>query len=67
MIDSSKTIVIVVAPDGQATVETRGFSGSSCQQASRFIEQALGRAVNEQLTGEFYQSNNVGQHESQHQ
>lgn len=49
-----KTIEITVAPDGQSQVETKGFSGAQCQQASRFIEQALGTPVNERLKPEFY-------------
>lgn len=51
-----KTIEITVAPDGQTKVETKGFAGDSCRDASRFIEQALGKAANEQLTAEFYQA-----------
>lgn len=49
-----KTIEITVAPDGQSKVETKGFSGAQCQQASRFIEQALGTPVKERLKPEFY-------------
>lgn len=49
-----KTIEITVAPDGQSKVETKGFSGTQCQQASRFIEQALGAPVKERLKPEFY-------------
>ena len=52
----SKTIDIIVAPDGQARVETRGFVGSACRDSSRFIEQALGCMTGEQLTAEFYQT-----------
>ncbi len=50
----SKTIEITVAPDGQTRVETKGFTGSECQQASRFIETSLGKRTVEQLTPEFY-------------
>lgn len=49
-----KTIEITVTPDGQSKVETKGFSGTQCQQASRFIEQALGTPVKERLKPEFY-------------
>ena len=49
-----KIIEIVVSPAGQTRVETKGFAGSECQAASRFIEQALGKRTGEQLTGEFY-------------
>ena len=51
-----KSIEIVVSPTGQATVQTKGFVGSSCKDASRFIEQALGQRTGEQLTAEFHQT-----------
>ena len=54
-----KTIEIVVAPDGNSTVETRGFVGRSCRDASRFIEQALGKQTDEKLTAEFHQTQPV--------
>ncbi len=50
----NKTIEIIVKPDGQSVVETKGFTGASCRDASRFIEQALGQRESEQLTGEFH-------------
>jgi hypothetical protein len=49
-----KTIEIVVAPDGKSRVETKGFAGSECQQASKFIEDALGKRVSEIRTPEFH-------------
>ena len=52
----SKIIEITVAPDGTTKVETSGFVGAECRNASQFIEKALGSSVNEQLKTEFYQS-----------
>ena len=57
----TRTIEIIVAPDGKTTVQTRGFVGSSCQDASRFIEQALGQRTGEKLTAELYQAGQVQQ------
>ena len=51
-----KIIEITVDAKGQAKVETRGFTGGDCREASKFIEQALGQGVDEKLTAEFYQS-----------
>ena len=51
-----KTIEIVVAPNGASTVQTNGFTGSACQQASQFLEKALGSRIDERLTSEFYQA-----------
>ena len=51
----SQTIEIVVSPTGQTQVQTKGFVGSECRQASQFIEQALGKRTHEELTAEFHQ------------
>lgn len=51
-----KTIEIIVTAKGETTVQTKGFAGSSCRDASRFIEQALGQSIGEHLTAEFHQT-----------
>jgi len=53
---TTKTIEIIVDSTGRARVETQGFAGASCRDASRFVEQALGDRTGEQLTGEFHQT-----------
>jgi hypothetical protein len=50
----SQVIEVVVSPQGKTRIETKGFSGSTCREASRFIELALGTLIGEQLTDEFY-------------
>ena len=50
-----KTIEITVDRDGRVTVETKGFAGGQCREASRFVEEALGARTSERLTAEFYQ------------
>jgi len=50
-----KIIEVIVAPDGSTKIETKGFAGESCRDASRFIEQALGQRADERLTAEFHQ------------
>ena len=52
----SKIIEIIVAPNGQSRVETDGFVGSECRDASRFIEKALGQQIDEVLKPEFHQA-----------
>jgi hypothetical protein len=56
-----KTIEITVDPRGQAKVETKGFSGGECREASRFVEQALGTRSAETLTAEFHQGQQARQ------
>jgi hypothetical protein len=54
-----KIIEIIVSPQGETRVETKGFAGSECQQASRFVEEALGKSTAERLTGEYYRTTSV--------
>ena len=56
-----KTIEILVAPNGKVRVTTKGFSGTACRDASKFIEQALGKRTAEQLTSEFHQEQRTDQ------
>ena len=51
-----RTIEIIVSPKGETTVTTKGFAGSSCRDASKFLEDTLGRQAGETLTGEFYRA-----------
>lgn len=60
-----KTIEIIVTAKGETTVQTKGFSGASCRDASRFIEQALGQRTGEQLTAQFHQTQAVEQQQRQ--
>lgn len=57
----SKSIEIIVMPDGKSRVETKGFSGGQCREASLFIEKALGQQLDEQMTPEFYASSSQQQ------
>jgi hypothetical protein len=56
-----KTIRITVDPKGQVKVETNGFAGPECREASRSLEQALGTRTAETLTAEFYQEQEARQ------
>jgi hypothetical protein len=56
-----KTIEITVDPKGGTKVETKGFTGGECRDASRFVEQALGARTVETLTAAYY----VGQETDQ--
>jgi hypothetical protein len=56
-----KLIEVTVTPAGETTVQTRGFTGAECRDASRFVEQALGGRAAEALTAEFYQAREAHQ------
>ena len=51
-----KIIEITVSPTGQSSVQTKGFVGGECREASKFVEEALGHRVNETLTAKFHQA-----------
>ena len=57
-----RIIEVVISPQGETTIQTKGFAGSDCLQASKFLEDALGVNVAEHKTGEFYQPQEAGQH-----
>ena len=50
----TRSIEITVATDGSTTVETHGYVGSSCREASRFLERALGKPTTEHLKPAFH-------------
>jgi hypothetical protein len=51
-----RIIEVVVSPQGETTIQTKGYAGGACLQASKFLEQALGVAVTDQQTTEFFQT-----------
>lgn len=59
------TIEILVTTDGKTRVQTKGFSGQSCRDGSRFIEQALGHRIAESLTAEFHEVQANRHHQQQ--
>ena len=52
----NRIIEVTVSPKGETSIQTKGFAGSDCLQASKFLEQALGIATKEVKTGEYYQT-----------
>ena len=49
----NKTITIIVSPEGQVKLETEGYTGPSCREASRFLE-TLGTGTVERLKDEYF-------------
>ena len=50
----SQTIEVTVSPQGETRIETKGFAGVACRDASKVLEAALGVRETEQLTTEFH-------------
>jgi hypothetical protein len=57
-----RIIEVVVSPTGETTVQTKGYAGADCLQASRFLEQALGVCTTDRKTAEFYHAEETRQH-----
>jgi hypothetical protein len=51
---SEKKIEITVSPEGATSIKTTGFTGSSCKDATRDIERALGVSGRESLQPEYF-------------
>ena len=51
-----RTIEVLIAPTGEATVQTRGYADADCLQASKWLERSLGIATTDQKTAEFFQT-----------
>jgi hypothetical protein len=54
MSDTTQRIEITVSPEGAVSIKTTGFTGSSCRDATKAIEKALGVAGRETLLPEFH-------------
>jgi hypothetical protein len=67
MSTTTKTIEVTVSPEGAVSIKTAGFTGSSCRDATRDLERALGVAGKESLLPEFYGQTSTGQHIQQGQ
>lgn len=59
----SRTIEVVINAKGELTVTTKSFTGTSCRDASRSLEEALGQRLGEQVTAEFHQAQTAEQHQ----
>lgn len=55
----NERIVVEIDKDGKTTVDAIGFSGTSCEDATRAIEQALGAPKKRSLKPEHARLGNV--------
>lgn len=49
-----KKIIVRIGKDGKAKVSSYGYVGTSCLEASKAIEEAMGMTTDRQYTEEFY-------------
>jgi len=58
---SAKKIELTVSASGATSIKTTGFAGSSCKDATRDLENALGVAGREHLQPEYFQQGNTSE------
>ena len=58
---SEKKIEITVSPEGATSIKATGFTGSSCKDATRDLENALGVAGRETLQPEYFNQTSTGE------
>ena len=51
---NQKTIEVSVSPAGEISIEAEGYTGSSCEEATRFLEEALGLPGKRKRKAELY-------------
>jgi hypothetical protein len=51
-----RSIEILIAPDGKLTIDAIGFKGADCDQATKFLETALGLTAAKQRKPEYQQT-----------
>lgn len=56
-----RELEIVISPDGQVVVTTRGYKGASCEQAVKPLEKAFGKPVRRERTREYHEKAAVEQ------
>ena len=59
--NTTKTIEITVSPEGTTSIKTTGFTGSSCRDATRDLERALGVSGRESLLPKYFQQASTGE------
>jgi 3-hydroxyacyl-CoA dehydrogenase len=47
-------IVVKIGKDGSVVIDTNGFTGNACKEATRKLEEALGIVEEEHLKPEYY-------------
>lgn len=50
-------IEVWVSPEGLITIHAHGYTGNSCEEATRFLEEELGTTGYRQRTRDWYRSN----------
>ena len=64
---SKQRIEVWVSPEGAITVAAHGYTGNSCEEATRFLEEELGTIGRRQRTRDWYRRNHHQTNNDNHQ
>jgi len=51
---TSTRIDVWISPEGAITLDAIGYTGKTCEEATRFLEEALGTVGRKQRTRDYY-------------
>lgn len=52
----SKTIEVIIGPQGEIKIEAQCFQGADCEKATKFLEDALGKPSDRSRKPEYYRA-----------
>jgi len=56
---TNQSIVVWISPEGHVTIDAVGYTGSSCEEATAFLESELGSVGRKQRTRDYYRKSQV--------
>ena len=59
--NGKRSIEVTVDPSGEITIDAVGFKGADCEQATKYLEEALGIVGTRQKKPEYHQRRNTTQ------
>ena len=60
-------IEVRISPEGGITVEAHGYTGNTCEEATRFLEEELGTIGRRQRTRDWYRRSHQRTHNDNQQ
>ena len=64
---SNQRIDVWISPEGKITIDAVGYTGNTCEEATTFLEQALGTVGRKQRTRDYYRREQNRQSNQQEQ
>lgn len=55
--NSKERIDVWISPEGAITLDAVGYTGKTCEEATKFLEESLGTVGRKQRTRDYYRRN----------